>query len=87
MVAYIPVTESRSVTENPAKEHDVNREEFETLGVATDLRTANRVLGIGDSTGYALAGRGEYPVKVLRAGSRYVVPTTGLREALGLESV
>ncbi|MHA4852455.1 DNA-binding protein [Rhodococcus sp. MSC1_016] len=72
------------MTGKATKELDVNREEFETLGVATDLRTANRALGIGDSTGYALASKGEYPVPVIRAGSRYIVPTKGLREALGI---
>ncbi|MDH6679252.1 hypothetical protein M2284_003468 [Rhodococcus sp. LBL1] len=63
----------------------MTREEIDALGVSTDLRTANKALGIGNSTGYELAGKGEYPVKVLRAGSRYIVPTAGLREALGLE--
>jgi len=63
----------------------MTRNELDTLGVATDLRTAARALGLGASTAYQLAAAGEFPVRVLRAGCRYVVPTAGLREVLGIE--
>ncbi|MFJ7275508.1 integrase [Kitasatospora sp. NPDC098663] len=54
------------------------------LPVAIDLDTANRALGIGRSTGYALAKAGEYPVKVLRLGNAYRVVTAELLSLLGL---
>lgn len=62
----------------------MTREELDALGVSTDLRTAARALGLGASTAYQLASEGKFPVPVLRAGSRYIVPTSGLREALGI---
>ena len=36
------------------------------------------------STAYALAQKGEFPVRVVRIGSRYVVPTADLRALLGM---
>lgn len=64
----------------------MTREELDALGVATDLRTAARALGLGQSTAYQLASEGRFPIKVMRAGSRYIVPTAGLREALGIDA-
>lgn len=46
--------------------------------------TAAAVLGIGRTTAYELARRGEFPVPVLKVGSRYRVVTANLRELLGL---
>lgn len=59
-------------------------EEILALGVSTDLRTANRAIGISDSSGYAAAKAGEYPCRVIRVGGRYIVPTSGLKELLGI---
>lgn len=59
-------------------------EEIDTLGVSTDLKTAAKALGLSVSGAYQLAQRGEFPCRVIRAGSRYIVPTVGLRELLGL---
>jgi hypothetical protein len=59
-------------------------EELLALPVVVNLETANRALGIGRSTGYALARAGEYPVKVLRVGNAYRVPTAELLKLLGL---
>lgn len=72
--------------------------DIEQLGVTTDLVTAARALSIGTTTAYTaakaaaaadLAGdhaaaRAAFPCRVLKVGGRYVVPTAGLREALGL---
>ncbi|WP_299489908.1 helix-turn-helix domain-containing protein [uncultured Gordonia sp.] len=58
--------------------------ELDALGVSTDLTTAARALGISKSTAYASARAGTFPVRVIRVGSRYVVPTADLRAALGL---
>lgn len=59
-------------------------DEIDRLGVSCDLITAARALGIGKSTAYAAARAGTFPVRVLKVGSRYVVPTADLRTALGL---
>lgn len=59
-------------------------EEIDALGVSCDLRTAARALGISKSSAYELAKRDEFPVRVIRIGSRYVVPTADLRALLGL---
>ncbi|MDH3021541.1 DNA-binding protein [Gordonia alkanivorans] len=58
--------------------------EVRALGVRTDLETANSVLGLNRFTGYELAKSGDYPVKVLRAGRRYIVPVAGLLAALDI---
>ncbi|MGY1437170.1 integrase [Streptomyces reniochalinae] len=64
----------------------MTREELLSLPVAVDLDTANRALTIGRSTGYQLAKRGEYPVKVLRLGNAYRVVTEELHQLLGVQS-
>jgi len=43
------------------------------LGLTTDVETAGAVLGIGRSKAYELAKAGQFPVKVLRIGRRYLV--------------
>lgn len=62
----------------------MNEVELEELGVSTDLPTACRALGISKSSGYNLANKGEFPCRIIRIGGRYVVPTAGLRELLGI---
>ncbi|MBB0969752.1 DNA-binding protein [Dietzia aerolata] len=62
-------------------------EEIDALGVSTDLQTACRAIGISKSSGYAAAKAGTFPCRVVRIGSRYVVPTAGLRELLGMTDV
>ena len=70
----------RSARPRAAAVHDVD-----DLGVRTDLVTACRIaLGIGSTTAYALAGRGELPFPAYRVGRQWVVPTAGLRAFLGL---
>ncbi|WP_024795892.1 helix-turn-helix transcriptional regulator [Tomitella biformata] len=64
----------------------MDRTEALGLGVTTDLQTAARALGIGKSTAYALAQKGEFPVRVIRMGSRYVIPTRELLDLLGVEA-
>ena len=58
--------------------------ELLALPVVVDVTTAARALGLGRSTGYELARRGECPCRVLRVGSSYRVPTADLLRVLGL---
>jgi hypothetical protein len=53
------------------------------LGLTTNVEIAGQVLGIGRTKAYELAQAGQFPVKVLRVGRRYLVPTPALLELLG----
>ena len=46
--------------------------------------TAGAILGIGRSKAYALAKAGKFPVRIIRVGRSYVVPTAALLDLLGL---
>ncbi|OZE81921.1 hypothetical protein CH304_12785 [Rhodococcus sp. 15-649-1-2] len=59
-------------------------EEFDALPISIGIPVACDVLDISTSSGYALAKAGKFPCRVIRVGSRYVVPTAGLRELLGM---
>jgi hypothetical protein len=66
----------------------MSRAELVTLPVATDLRTACRALQIGERLGYEMAGKGEFPCRLLRVGRQWravVVGPDGLLAALGIE--
>ena len=52
------------------------------LGAVTDIVTAGAILGLSRSAAYDLAARGEFPVAVMRVGSRYRVPVAALLTAL-----
>ncbi len=58
--------------------------ELLALPVVVDITTAARALGLGRSTGYELARRGEFPCRILRVGSSYRVPTAELLRVLGI---
>lgn len=58
--------------------------ELADLPATVDLVTAGAALGIGRSTAYGLARRGEFPVPVLTIGAQHRVPTAALRAALGV---
>jgi predicted DNA-binding transcriptional regulator AlpA len=59
--------------------------ELMVMPVMVDIGTAARALGIGRSTGYELARRGEFPCRVLHVGASYRVPTAELLRVLGIE--
>ena len=61
----------------------MDQDAINRLGVSTDLVTAAAALGIGKSSAYT-AANGTFPCRVIRVGSRYVVPTAGLKAVLGL---
>lgn len=60
-------------------------DEVAALPVTVDLLTAGQVLGLGRSGSYEMAHTGQFPVPVLKLGSRYRVVTAHLRELLGIE--
>jgi hypothetical protein len=55
------------------------------LGLTTDIETAGAILGVGRTKAYELARTGQFPVKVLRIGKRYVVPVPAILRLLDLE--
>jgi excisionase family DNA binding protein len=69
-----------------SREHDgMTRAELLALPAVIDVTTAARALGLGRSTAYDLARRGEFPCRVLHIGSSYRVPTSDLLRVLGIE--
>ena len=62
----------------------MRRGELLALPVSVDLLTAGRALGVGRTTAYELARRGEFPTPVLRLGTRYRVNRADLLRALGV---
>ncbi|SCF45275.1 hypothetical protein GA0070215_13332 [Micromonospora marina] len=70
----------------PAGSRDVwTMEAVRALGTTTDVETAGSVLGIGRTKAYALAKAGQFPVRVLRVGRRYLVPVPAILKLLDLE--
>lgn len=62
----------------------MTRAELLALPATVDLVTAAKALGIGRTSAYQLARSGDLPVKVLRLGARYRVPSAALLEVLGI---
>jgi hypothetical protein len=60
-------------------------EAVRNLGSTTDVETAGAILGIGRSKSYELAQSGEFPVRVLRIGRRYLVPIPSILALLGVD--
>lgn len=68
------------------RNHDgLTRAELLALPAVVDVTTAARALGLGRSTAYDLARRGEFPCRVLRIGSSYRIPTAELLRVLGID--
>jgi len=51
--------------------------------LTTNATVAFRLLGISRNTGYALIRRGEFPLPVIKAGKKLIVPTIAIRKLLG----
>jgi hypothetical protein len=65
--------------------HEVWTEErIRSLGAVTDLPTAGRIFGLGRSLAYELAKIDQFPVPVIRVGTRYRVPVAPILAALHL---
>jgi hypothetical protein len=54
------------------------------LGAITDLPTAGRIFGIGRANSYQLARTDQFPVPIIRVGSRYKIPVASILTTLGL---
>ncbi|MFK3984503.1 helix-turn-helix domain-containing protein [Micromonospora sp. NPDC050397] len=55
------------------------------LGMTTDVETAGEILGIGRTKAYELAKSGEFPVRILRIGRRYLVSVPALLKLLDVD--
>jgi hypothetical protein len=55
------------------------------LGVRVDLVTAGSILGLGRTTSFELARRGEFPVPTPRLGRKYMVRVADLLVYLRIE--
>ncbi|WP_431969200.1 helix-turn-helix domain-containing protein [Actinacidiphila sp. bgisy160] len=68
--------------------HSVTTGDVLALPPTTDLETAAAAaaFGIGRTTAYDLARKGEFPCKVIRAGRRMRVVTADLVRVLGLDA-
>jgi hypothetical protein len=56
------------------------------FGLTTNVEIAGAVLGIGRTKAYELAQAGEFRVRILQVGRRYLVPTPALLELLDAAS-
>ena len=53
------------------------------LGATTDLVTAGSIFGLGRTSTYQQAQRGQLPFPVFKVGHKYVVPVPSLLHVLG----
>jgi len=60
-------------------------ERIRQLGTVTDLSTAASIFGLSRAVAYELARRNEFPVPIIRAGSRYRVPVAPILAVLHLD--
>jgi hypothetical protein len=63
----------------------MNRAELLALPSSVDLAMAGRALGLGRTKSHELARAGQFPVRVLRLGNAYRVPTADLLALLGID--
>ncbi|MEX5711982.1 hypothetical protein AB1484_27715 [Parafrankia sp. FMc6] len=59
--------------------------QLRALPVTVDVETAGSVLGMGLWKARQLVRAGEFPVRVIRHGERYIIPSAPLLELLGVE--
>jgi hypothetical protein len=59
-------------------------DELHALPTVVNLMTAARALDIGRTTAYQLAKAGQFPVRIIRVGTAYHVPTAELLKVLGV---
>ncbi len=64
----------------------MTRDELLALPASIDLRTAGRAFGFGASKSYELVAAGQFPVRVLRVGRAWRVPTAELLQLLAVDT-
>jgi excisionase family DNA binding protein len=57
-------------------------ESVRNLGLTTTVDTAASILGISRTKAYALAKGGNFPIRLVRVGRRYLVPIPPLLDLL-----
>jgi excisionase family DNA binding protein len=62
-------------------------DQLHALPTVVDLMTAARALGIGRTKAYQLAHDGQFPVRIIRVGTHYHIPTAELLKVLGITPV
>jgi len=63
----------------------ITARELQDWPAAVDVPTAGRAFSLGRDLAYQLARDGRFPCPVMRLGKRFVVPTAGIRRALGVD--
>jgi hypothetical protein len=76
------LADSTHGTVQPADGRRWTEQAVRSLGMTTDVETAGAILGIGRTKAYELAQAGEFPVKILRIGRRYLVPVPAILRLL-----
>lgn len=71
-------TTTDSTTTAPGVGEAWTIERIRALGVTTTLATTASVLGISRSQAYRLAATNQFPIPLIRAGSRIIVPVAAL---------
>ena len=61
-------------------------QQIRALGAVTDLPTAAAIFGLSRTLAYELARTGQFPVPVIRAGTRYRVPVAAILHTLRLDT-
>jgi hypothetical protein len=59
-------------------------ERIRALGAVTDIKTAASIFGLSRTVAYELAHRDQFPVPLIRVGTRYRVPVAAILTALHL---
>lgn len=75
-------TTTDSTTTAPGVREVWTIERIRALGVTTTLATTASVLGISRSQAYRLAATDQFPIPLIRAGSRIIVPVAALLRLL-----
>ncbi len=80
----IPASPGTGPLTRPASRPEWTEERIRNLGLLTDLPTAASIFGLGRALAYELAKNDDFPVPVIRVGSRYRVPVAAILAALRL---
>ncbi|WP_329007664.1 hypothetical protein OG271_18315 [Micromonospora rifamycinica] len=80
-----PNHDTQPTSPHPPTAEPWTAERIRALGAATTLPTAAAVLGISRSQAYRLAATDTFPTPLIRAGTRIIVPVTGLLRLLLLD--